>query len=117
MKKKCTLLVFALISFMMLSACGSKKLSGEYTTTINLIFAETTNTLTFNGDKVTEKQDGEVTNEGTYSISDDQLEIKLGDYQMTAKLSEDKKSFTIESSDVLGGVGKGLKYTKEDNNK
>ena len=103
MKKKCTFVVFALVSFMMLSACSSKKLSGEYTTTINLIFAETTNTLTFNGDKVTEKQDGELTNKGTYSISDNQLEIELGDYHITAKLSEDKKSFTIESSDVLGG--------------
>ncbi|MGM0112527.1 hypothetical protein [Enterococcus sp. DIV0187] len=115
MKKKFTLVLFTLVSLVMLSACGAKKLSGEYTTTINLIFEETTNTLTFDGDKVTEKQDGEPTNEGTYSISDNQLEIELGDYHMTAKLSEDKKSFTIESSDVLGGIGKGLKYTKEDN--
>ena len=30
MKKKCTFVVFALVSFMMLSACSSKKLSGEY---------------------------------------------------------------------------------------
>lgn len=114
MKKKVTLVLFALISFTMLSACGAKKLSGEYTTTINLLFAETTNTLTFDGDKVTEKQDGELTNEGTYSISDNQLDIELGGSHMTAKLSEDKKSFTIESSDVLGGIGEGLKYTKKD---
>lgn len=33
---------------------------------------ETTNILTFKGDTVTEKQDGK----GTYTISDNQLEIK-----------------------------------------
>ena len=114
MKKKITLVLFTIGIAVLITACGSKKISGEYTTTINMLFAETKNTLTFDGDKVTEKQDGEITNKGTYTISDNQLEIKLGDYHMSATLSKDKKSFTITSSDVLGGVGKGLKYTKEE---
>ena len=114
MKKNIILIATILFVLVGLSACSSKKLKGTYTTKINVILAETTNTLTFKDDTVTERQDGEVTNKGTYTISDNKLEIKLGDYHMTADLSKDRKSFTITSSDVLGGVGKGLNYTLEE---
>lgn len=114
MKNKRFLVTIVLLGLFTLSACSSKNLNGSYTAKINAILAETTNTLTFKDDTVTEKQDGEVTNTGTYKISDNKLEIKLGDYHMTADLSKDRKSFTITSSDVLGGVGKGLNYTLEE---
>ncbi|MGM0167992.1 hypothetical protein IGI39_003004 [Enterococcus sp. AZ135] len=117
MKKNLFLIATMLFILVGLTACGKNTLKGDYTTKINVLFSETTNTLTFEGNKVTEKQDGRITNEGKYKLSDNQLEITLGDYHMTAELAEDKQSFTIKSSDVLGGVGNGLKYTKEDNNK
>lgn len=114
MKKRITIGIISILGLIAFSACSSNTLKGDYTTEINLLFTETTNTLTFKGNSVTEKQDGEVTNEGTYKISDNQLTIKLGEYNLSAELSDDKKSFIIKSSDVLGGVGKGLEYTKEE---
>lgn len=114
MKKRITIGIISVLGLIAFSACNSNTLEGDYTTEINLLFTETTNTLTFKGNTVTEKQDGEVTNEGTYTISDNQLEIKLNEYSIKAELSDDKKSFIINSSDVLGGIGKGLEYTKEE---
>lgn len=49
MKKKITLILFTLVCLATFSACGTKKISGEYTTTVNLLFGETTNTLAFTG--------------------------------------------------------------------
>lgn len=113
MKKRITIGIISILGLIVFSACSSNTLNGDYTTEVNLLFTETTNTMFFKGNTVTEKQDGEITNEGTYTISDNQLEIKLGEYNLNAELSDDKKSFIIKSSDVLGGISKGLEYTKE----
>ena len=114
MKKKIGLIVLALFSCIILSACGSNKLKGSYTGNVKVLLMETKSTLTFEDDTVTEKQDGEVINKGTYEISDNKLEMKIGDYNMTADLSEDRKSFTITSAEGLVGLANGTKYTKEE---
>lgn len=114
MKKKIAIGIISTLGLIVFSACSSNTLNGDYTTKINFLFTETTNTMTFKGNTVAEKQNGKVTNEGTYTISDNQLEIKLGEYNLSAELSDDKKSFIIKSTDVVGGIGKGLEYTKEE---
>ncbi|AND73702.1 hypothetical protein A6P53_06955 [Enterococcus hirae] len=91
---------------------NSKKLNGKYTAKVHLLLMESESTLIFNGDTVTENTSGKK-NRGTYEISGDQLQIELGDYNMTAELSKDKKSFVIESAEGLAGLANGTKYTKE----
>lgn len=114
MKKKIGLAVLTLLSCIILSACSSNKLSGSYTGKVKLLLMESTSTLTFKDDTVTEKQDGEVINKGTHEIEDTQLKITLGDYNMTADLSKDRESFTITSAEGLAGLANGTKYSKEE---
>ena len=114
MKKKIVLGIIMLVSVMTLSACGSNKLSGNYTGKVKFLPMEQESTMTFNGDKVTEKQNGKVTSEGTYKIEYNQLQMELNGTNMTADLSKDRKSFTIKSAEGLAGLANGTKFTKED---
>ena len=114
MKKRLFLGITLIASIMILSACGSNKLSGNYTGKVKFLLMEQESTMTFNGDKVTEKQNGKVTSEGTYKIEDNQLQMKLNDTNMTADLSKDRKSFTIKSAEGLAGLANGTKFTKGD---
>lgn len=117
MKKNLTLVLFALISIAVLSGCGSNKLSGNYMTTTSVLGMEIESTLIFDGEKVTEEVNGDLEDEGTYTIEDGILEIKLGNENITAGLAKDKKSFTIQTSDALIDLRKGLEYTKGEKTK
>ncbi|WP_225049262.1 hypothetical protein [Lacticaseibacillus kribbianus] len=88
-----------------------KHLSGSYSHTTDLLFVKATDTLKFDGSTVTEYADGEKTNTGTYTLKGDQLEIKVGDYSMTATVSDDKKSFTVQHADGLADLARGMKYS------
>ena len=92
---------------------NSKKLSGEYTAKVHFLFVESESKLMFEGNTVTEIADGKETNKGTYEITDNQLQMKLGDYNMTAELSKDRNSFVIQSAEGLAGLANGTKYTKK----
>lgn len=109
MKKKLTFGMVIIFGMMLLVGCGGKSLKGEYSTEINLILVKSTHTLDFKGQTVTEIQDGKELSKGTYKMVDNQLEIELENYTMTAELSEDKKSFVVQSTD---GLGARLEYTK-----
>lgn len=114
MKKSLTLVLFALISITILSGCGSSKLSGDYTTTVELLGMEVESKLIFEGEEVREEVDGDTEDEGTYTIEDGKLEIEFESGNITAELAKDKKSFTIQKSDdALIDLRKGLEYTKE----
>lgn len=117
MKKNVMVLLMLFSLTIVLSACGAKKLDGDYIGKINLFFTESTATLRFNGNKVTEVDDkGNETNEATYKINDNELEITHSDETTTlAELSEDKKSFTIKSStSKAGSLLKNIKFTKNE---
>lgn len=114
MKKKLFIAVMVVLSLFVLTSCSSNKLKGDYTGKVKFLTMESDSTLTFSKDKVVEKQNGEVINEGTYEITNNKLEMKLGDYNMTADLSKDRKSFTITSAEGLAGFANGTKYTKEE---
>lgn len=106
MKKKITLGLLAIFCVVSLAGCG-KRLSGTYSGKINLILVQVEGSYVFKGDKVTEKSDGEVQDEGTYEIEDNKLTMNFKDDRtVTAKLSEDKKSFKDDSM--------GITFTKED---
>ncbi len=114
MKKKLIMASITLLGLLTLTGCGSNKLSGDYTGTIKFLFMESKSTLTFKGDTVTEKQDGEITSKGNYKIEDNQLQFNLDDTNVTADLSKDRKSFTLKSSEGLSGLANGTKFTKEE---
>ncbi|MDU5337163.1 hypothetical protein ACWY2R_15895 [Enterococcus avium] len=116
MKKKsliiiAVIVIIGVIGFSLYN--NSKKLKGEYTAKVHLLLMESESSLIFDGDTVTENTNGKEKNKGIYEISGDQLQIKLGDYNMTAELSKDKKSFVIKSAEGLAGLANGTKYTKE----
>ncbi|MBZ5985086.1 hypothetical protein KIJ05_08155 [Leuconostoc gelidum subsp. gasicomitatum] len=91
-----------------------KGLNGSYTGNVEFLFMKTKDTLKFSGDSVTEiDEDGTVSNKGTYKISGHTLEMKIGNYNMTAELSDDKKSFVVKSADGMAGLANGTKYTKK----
>ncbi len=98
MKKRITIGIISILGLIVFSACSSTTLNGDYTTEINMLFTETTNTMAFKGNTVTEKQNGEVTNKGTYN----QLEIKLGEYNLSAELSDDKNLLLLNLQMWLG---------------
>lgn len=89
-----------------------KHLDGKYSHTVTLLFISSTDTLKFDGDRVIEYADGKKTNSGTYKISGDELKMRINGINMTAKLSDDKKSFVIKSADGIASLAKGFKYTK-----
>lgn len=90
-----------------------KHLSGSYSHTINAIILKSTDTLKFDGDKVTEYTDGEKMNTGTYKIKGDQLSVKFGRFHINATLSDNKKSFVITSATGASDLASGFKYTKK----
>ncbi|SCA92126.1 conserved exported hypothetical protein [Pseudolactococcus piscium] len=114
MKKTIVLGLIMLVGIVTLSACGTNKLSGDYTGKVKFLLMEQESTMTFNGDKVTEKEDGKVTGKGIYKIEDNQLIMNLDDTNITADLSKDRKSFTIKSAEGLAGLANGTKFTKEE---
>ncbi|MCY3034986.1 hypothetical protein [Aerococcus mictus] len=122
MKKRIKFSLFALVCCIFLFACGLNRLSGDYSGVVNFGFgAKSEIVFNFRGDKVTqraandasekeaENSSKESDEEGTYEISDNQLIMTFGDMKITADLSKDKKSFTINSiSSVSGEENLGL---------
>ncbi|KAA9290319.1 hypothetical protein QP168_07300 [Aerococcus urinae] len=131
MKKRIKFSLFALVCCIFLFACGLNRLSGDYSGVVNFGFgAKSEIVFNFRGDKVTqraandasekeaenssseketESSSKESDEEGTYEISDNQLIMTFGDMKITADLSKDKKSFTINSiSSVSGEENLGL---------
>jgi len=92
-----------------------KHLSGKYSHTTTFLLSVSTDTLKFDGDKVIEYADGEKIHTGTYKIDKDQLNMKIGGYNMNATLSDDKKTFVINSADGLANLTSGYKYTQASN--
>lgn len=117
-RKRNIVLILMLCSLtIVLSACGTKKLEGDYVGKINLLFTETSATLRFKGNKAIEIDDeGVETREASYKITDNQLEIIYSDDDiLTAELSDDKKSFTIKSAIGASELFlKDIKFTKTD---
>ncbi|MDV7757855.1 hypothetical protein [Liquorilactobacillus mali] len=111
MKKKLIIGLVVMLG-LILTGCGNR-LSGSYTGKIQLFFIEQKDTWIFNGDKVTEKQNGKVVSRGTYKINGDNIKFKMGKYHINAKLSDGRKSFTITSADGLVNLVKGTTYTKK----
>ncbi|CAK1248153.1 hypothetical protein [Fructobacillus fructosus] len=90
-------IVVVLLGFFMWKDYQNKHLSGSYKAEVNLVLTSATDTMTFDGDKVTEKNDG-ATNKGTYSIKGDQVTVKLDGESYTGKLSSDRSSFDMNIS-------------------
>lgn len=111
--KRKVLISFIVMMGLLLTGCGNK-LSGAYTGKITLLFVEQKDTMIFDGDKVTEKQNGKVIDKGTYKIDGDDLTIKINDYHLRAKLSDNRKSFTVTSADGIANLVKGTTYTKKE---
>lgn len=113
--KKMLIGMFTVLSIFILSACGSDSLSGDYTGTVTLLWVESTSTMRFDGDSITEvNSEGEETNSGTYEIIDDELIMTINQYNIRAELSEDRESFTVTSADGLVQMLSGVTYTKAD---
>ena len=75
-----------------------KHLDGTYTTKVNVLFAEVEASYSFDGDKFTERVNGEKAKSGTYEIKDDEVILKpLNDKSMIGELSKDKKTITIDN--------------------
>lgn len=110
--KKLFIGLFTVVSLAVLSACGSDTLDGDYTGSVNLLFMEAPVTMRFDEDTVTEIQEGEVRNSGTYEIDDDELILTLDEYTVRADLSDDRESYTITSADGLLEVMSGTTFTK-----
>ena len=89
-----------------------EKLTGNYSSTINFLGTETTETFKFSGDKVTQLSEGKKVNSGKYSISKGILSIKIGTATLSANLKKDKEAFTIESGSGLSSILKGVTYIK-----
>ena len=111
--KKKVLISFIVMMGLILTGCGNK-LSGAYTGKVTLLFVQQKDTMIFDGDKVTEKQNDKITNKGTYKIDGDDLTININGYHMRAKLSDNRKSFTITSADGIANLVKGTTYTKKE---
>ena len=99
------IIVLAIVIFMLIP----KGLNGSYSHETTLLGTTTTDTWTFKGKDVTEEGTG---NKGTYKVSGNNLEIDLNGQKMTATLSDDKNSFTIDSAPGLAALASGTKYTK-----
>lgn len=106
--KKLMLGLFTVVSFVMLSACGSNTLDGTYTGTLSFLWVESDVTMQFDGDRVIFQDSDVVDNEDfdfddmgpmTYEIIDDELIINAGGNDILANLSDDRESFTITSAD------------------
>lgn len=75
-----------------------KHLDGTYTTKVNILFAEVEDSYIFDGDKFTEKVDGDKRTTGTYEIKDGKVTLKpLNGESITGELSKDKKTITIDN--------------------
>lgn len=119
--KKLIIGLFTLVSLVVLSACGSNTLDGDYTGTIHLLWVESDVTMRFDGDTVTflggeemddEEIDIEEMDSGTYEIDDEELIIIVDEYNIRADLSDDGKSFTVTEDDF--NVYSGITFTNED---
>lgn len=74
-----------------------KHLDGTYTTKVNVLIAEVKASYSFDGDKFTERVNGEKTKTGTYKIKDGKVILKpLNGESITGELSKDKKTITID---------------------
>ncbi len=112
--KKVMIGLFTVVSLVVLSACGSNTLDGDYTGTFSFLGMESPITMRFDADTVTEIQDGEETNSGTYEIEDDELTMTVDEYNIVAELSDDRESFTVTSATGLLEMLSGITFTKED---
>ncbi|MFC6165667.1 hypothetical protein ACFP3T_13440 [Lactiplantibacillus dongliensis] len=92
-----------------------KKLTGSYSTDVTVLFATSKDTMKFTRDnQVVEYSDGEKTNTGTYKIDGDQLVLKLGKTDISAKLAKDNQSFKITSASGMTAFAKRLTYKLDD---
>lgn len=121
--KKVMIGLFTVVSFVILSACGSDTLEGNYTATLSFLWVENDVTMHFKGDRVVfqdteviddEEFDFEEMEPMSYEITDDELVINAGGYDLFAYLSDDRESFTVTSADgdtfkILSGTT----FTKE----
>ncbi|MCT4388704.1 MAG: hypothetical protein ABF754_06250 [Leuconostoc pseudomesenteroides] len=109
-----SIVVILVIIIMCIILLLPKHLQGKYSHTTDMFLVTSTDTLRFDGSKVTEYTDGRKTNTGTYKLSGQKLEIEINGYSMIANLSDDKKTFTVESATGIADLAKGYKYTKSD---
>lgn len=100
------LVVVVIVAIFMLRPKG---ISGDYASKTTIFGVTSSDTLVFDGKKVSEK---DTDNKGTYEISGDTLKMKFGDYTITAKLAKDHQSFTITNASGVAGLLAGKKYTK-----
>ncbi|TFI73208.1 hypothetical protein [Carnobacterium divergens] len=108
------MMMMILFSLIVLSACGTNKLDGDYVkTSTNLFGNETKETLKFEKDKVSlVGNENSYSLEGTYTISKNNVEITIRGKSETGRLSKDKKTLIFESSNGL--IPSGSTYVKED---
>ncbi|MHA8109920.1 hypothetical protein ACYATP_00015 [Lactobacillaceae bacterium Melli_B4] len=90
-------------------ATRPKHLDGNYNATVNLLLFQSKDTFSFDGNKVSEKNGPS----GTYKIDGNRLEMDINNYTIKATLSDDNKSFTINSATGISNLASGTKYTKE----
>lgn len=115
MKKKILALLMTFTSLFLLTACSStNQLNGTYHGQFELLGAKTTDTLKFDGDKVTEAATGGKAQTGTYTVDGERITIKFKQYQLTGDLAKDHKSFIITKANGLASVLKGTKYIREE---
>ncbi len=123
MKRSIRILAVAMVAIMLclcLASCG-KKLSGEYSATVEAFGYETGKKMEFSGENVTVSYlvaNKEVASiDGTYSIDDDKItfdfvdESEVEDKDAKAFLASLNGSLSFEEGDGYIKIG-GVKYTK-----
>ena len=119
--KKFIIGFFTLVSLVVLSACGSNTLNGDYTGTLQFLWVESDVTMRFDDETVTfhgnqdieaEEIDLENMDYGTYEIEDEEIIITVDGYSIRGNLSDDRDSFVVTEDDA--GVYSGVTFSKED---
>lgn len=96
-------------------ALKPKKLNGNYSAEVTVLFIKSKDTLKFTRDnKVVEYQDGKKGATGTYKIDGKNLNFNLDSTAINAKLADDHKSFKVTSGSGSGAAAAGITYTLED---
>ncbi|MDN6291288.1 MAG: hypothetical protein L0J63_13575 [Tetragenococcus koreensis] len=113
--------LFTGLSLVVLSACGSNTMDGDYTGTLQFLWIESDVTMRFEDDRVSFRGNQNIENDefdlenldhGTYEIEDDELIITVDGYSIRGNLSDDRESFIVTEDDA--GVYSGITFLKED---
>ena len=107
------IVVIILVIITIVVVSRPKRLSGTYSHTTDLLIAKSTDRLTFEGNQVIENEGQDYENQGTYQIKGDQLKMTIKGSTLSATLSSDKNSFTVNSSSGLEGLLAGTTYKKD----